>query len=418
MHDIDRTHLRYAQEMENYPLASEAPALSESQEMQLAADLMEVQTEEEFENFLDDLIGGIAKAAGGFLNSSAGKALGGLLKGAAKKLLPLAGTAIGGYFGGPAGASIGGNIAGTLSGSLEMERDEMEWEAARTFVRLAADAARNAALYPQGETPEDTAHRAVSDSAQKNAPALPAVPPLLRPQPPFCLSPLFLRPHQWRPNVRSAAAATGAVAGFDAATISFCSGYEDMALPAFAAWMLEQEARALRTRLAGVRPFALQESMLPAANLLPSSQIAIEKFLSVGRSKLRRLLDEFLRWLKSAESAHSGAEEAQKQIHAVAASLQFRAHAIRSVRQRHHAAQRESDGRVAVGPRRGLRGRSPLAGDVFRAAAHHLLPRSRNGRRHPARPHPSAGRRRQSRRHHQGAARAHGRQRHRLLSLS
>ena len=185
MHDIDRTHLRYAQEMETYPLASEAPALDESQEMQLAADLMEVQSEEEFENFLDDLIGGIAKAAGGFLNSSAGKALGGLLKGAAKKILPLAGTAIGGYFGGPAGASIGGNIASTLSGSLEMEQDEMEWEAARTFVRLAADAAKNAALSPPGETPEDTAHRAVSDSAQKYAPALllPPVPPPSMPAP-------------------------------------------------------------------------------------------------------------------------------------------------------------------------------------------------------------------------------------------
>jgi hypothetical protein len=87
-----------------------------------------------------------------------------------------------------------------------------------------------------------------------------------------------------------------------------------MPLPAFAAWMLEQEARALRTRLAGVRPFALQESMLPAANLLPASQIAIEKFLSVGRTELRRLLDEFLRWLRSAETANSGSEEAQRRF--------------------------------------------------------------------------------------------------------
>jgi hypothetical protein len=62
MHDIDRIHLRYPQEMENYPLASEAPTLSEAEEMQLAADLMEIHSEEEFENFLHDLIGGIAKA--------------------------------------------------------------------------------------------------------------------------------------------------------------------------------------------------------------------------------------------------------------------------------------------------------------------------------------------------------------------
>lgn len=87
-----------------------------------------------------------------------------------------------------------------------------------------------------------------------------------------------------------------------------------MPLPVFATWMLEQEARAMRTRLAGVRPFALQESMLPAANLLPSSQIAIERFLSVGRTELRHLMDEFLRWLRSAETARSGPEEAQRRF--------------------------------------------------------------------------------------------------------
>jgi hypothetical protein len=186
MHDIDRTPFRYDQEMENYALASAAPALSEAEEMQLASDLMEVQSEEEFENFLGDLISGITKAAGGLLNSTVGKQLGGLLKGAAKKLLPVAGTALGGFFGGPVGASLGGNIAGALGGALEMEAGEMEFESARTFVRLAADAARNAAVSPQGETPEDTARKAVVDSAQKNAPALivPAAPPPLMPAAP------------------------------------------------------------------------------------------------------------------------------------------------------------------------------------------------------------------------------------------
>jgi hypothetical protein len=70
----------------------------------------------------------------------------------------------------------------------------------------------------------------------------------------------------------------------------------------------------MRPRLAGVRPFALQESMLPAANLLPGSQIAIEKFLSIGRIELRHLLDEFLLWLESAETAQSEAEKAQRRF--------------------------------------------------------------------------------------------------------
>ena len=40
-------------------------------------------------------------------------------------------------------------------------------------------------------------------------------------------------------------------------------------------WMLDQEARALLTRLNRVKPFILTEPMLPAASLLPPAQIAI-----------------------------------------------------------------------------------------------------------------------------------------------
>ena len=55
----------------------------------------------------------------------------------------------------------------------------------------------------------------------------------------------------------------------------------------YAHWMLEQEARALLTRLARVKPFVLNESMLLAASLLPTAQIAIERFLAKGRRELR-----------------------------------------------------------------------------------------------------------------------------------
>jgi hypothetical protein len=82
----------------------------------------------------------------------------------------------------------------------------------------------------------------------------------------------------------------------------------------FAVWMLEQEARALLTRLAGIRPFALQESMLPAANLLPTSQVAIEQFLSSGRTRLRTLVNEFVLWLRSTRHSGAEAEEAQRRF--------------------------------------------------------------------------------------------------------
>lgn len=87
-----------------------------------------------------------------------------------------------------------------------------------------------------------------------------------------------------------------------------------MAIPPYACWMLEQEARALLTRLARVKPFALQESMLPAANLLPASQMAIERFLIGGRKLLHRVVRKYLRWLGSPAVHFSDAEEAQRRF--------------------------------------------------------------------------------------------------------
>jgi hypothetical protein len=105
------------------------------------------------------------------------------------------------------------------------------------------------------------------------------------------------------------------VDGSGTETKSSCSELETiMPIPPYAGWMLEQEARALLTRLARVKPFALQESMLPAANLLPGSQLAIEKFLMEGRKHLRVLVRRFLRWLHSPDGQRSDAEQAQRQF--------------------------------------------------------------------------------------------------------
>jgi hypothetical protein len=65
-----------------------------------------------------------------------------------------------------------------------------------------------------------------------------------------------------------------------------------------ATWMLEQEARALLTRLDRVKPFALQETMLPAAALLPAAQTGIEQYLMRGRRELRGRIHRYIRWLQ------------------------------------------------------------------------------------------------------------------------
>jgi hypothetical protein len=87
-----------------------------------------------------------------------------------------------------------------------------------------------------------------------------------------------------------------------------------MPLNRYAAWMLEQEARALLTRLGHVKPFALQESMLPAANLLPEAQIAIERFLMKGRKHLHELVSDFLRWIRSPQAEPYTAQDAQRRF--------------------------------------------------------------------------------------------------------
>ena len=79
---------------------------NESEVIELTAELMDVTNEEELDLFLGKLI----KKAGGAIKkvvkSPIGRAVGGVLKGVAKKALPIAGGALGTYFGGPLGAKI------------------------------------------------------------------------------------------------------------------------------------------------------------------------------------------------------------------------------------------------------------------------------------------------------------------------
>jgi hypothetical protein len=77
---------------------------------------------------------------------------------------------------------------------------------------------------------------------------------------------------------------------------------------ATARWALEQEARALMTRLGRVRPFALQETMLPAAALPPAAQLSIERFLIGNRYRLRQDVLAYIRWLRATDDSVPPAE--------------------------------------------------------------------------------------------------------------
>lgn len=149
----------------------------EVEEMELAAELLGIQNEEELEEFLGKLI----KKAGGaikkFASSNVGKALGGVLKTVASKALPIAGAALGNMVLPGVGGMIGSRLAsagGKMFG-LELEGmspQDQEFEVARRFVRLSGAAARQAARMPAYGSPVALAKDAVLGAAQMYAPGL------------------------------------------------------------------------------------------------------------------------------------------------------------------------------------------------------------------------------------------------------
>lgn len=190
MHDIDRTQLEYSPELEDYEYEQyeqfeygdnewneETDVFSEAEAIELASELLGVNSEEELDQFLGNLIKKAGKAVGQFVKSPVGQQLGGLLKGAAKKALPMVGSAIGGYFGGDTGAKLGSQAASTAGRifGLELEglsQEDQEFEAAKSFVQFAGAAAKNAASAAPTANPKAIAQQAATAAARQLAPGL------------------------------------------------------------------------------------------------------------------------------------------------------------------------------------------------------------------------------------------------------
>lgn len=102
-------------------------------------------------------------------------------------------------------------------------------------------------------------------------------------------------------NVSTATTLTGA------ARVATAAAVTTTAATAFD--VLEQEARALLTRLDQVRPFALRETMVPAAALPPALLSGIDNYLIGGRRQVRRMVQRFINWLRS-PVGRSGSPEA------------------------------------------------------------------------------------------------------------
>jgi hypothetical protein len=74
---------------------------------------------------------------------------------------------------------------------------------------------------------------------------------------------------------------------------------------------LAQEARSLLTRLARVRPFALEIPSVLAAAVTPAAQTAIEAHMARGRRRLRRMVLDYLRWLRGPAAHEATPAEVQ-----------------------------------------------------------------------------------------------------------
>lgn len=180
MHDIDRTQFEFTNEefeFEQNPWANEyGGGLSEAEEMELATELLSVNSEAELDQFLGNLVRRATKAVGSFVSSPLGQSVGSVLKGIAKKAIPMAGNAIGGYLGGPLGAKIGNGLANAASNALglegEMAGEDREFEGAKQFVRIAAQTASKAVAAPAGADPRMIAQQAATAAARQLAPGL------------------------------------------------------------------------------------------------------------------------------------------------------------------------------------------------------------------------------------------------------
>jgi uncharacterized protein (DUF697 family) len=167
---------RYAADLQELSGEYESP-LDEVEEMELATRLLEIQDEEELEQFLGKLLSSVARRAGGFLQSKSGKALGGILKNVAKTALPVVGGALGSVVAPGVGTAVGGQL-GTLATRLfeveleGMEPEDQEFEVARRYVRLAATAGRNAALARRRANPRAVARGAALAASRRHAPGV------------------------------------------------------------------------------------------------------------------------------------------------------------------------------------------------------------------------------------------------------
>lgn len=154
----------------------------ESQELELAARLLDVANDRQLDQFLRDLIRQGDSAAGNLSTPAQLHAVGNVLKRAIYNILPMRSMEHGATSHSSIGAQLGNglsSVAGQVLG-LELEGlspEDREFEATRQFVRFAGETVKNSRQAFMNTTSQEAAHRAAAEAAQTYAPGLFAAEP-------------------------------------------------------------------------------------------------------------------------------------------------------------------------------------------------------------------------------------------------
>jgi len=185
MHDLDRTLREFesgidALESGDYESEEETNGsgmMGEVEELEYAANLLEVSDEQELDQFFGKLLRSAVSGAKALASTPAGQALVGVLKDAAGKALPTVAGAIGGAIGGSTGQRLGQQAGGWAKSQLGWEVEgegggDQEFETAQSLVRVATTAAQQLAQAPSSGSPVAAARKAAISAAQQVAPQL------------------------------------------------------------------------------------------------------------------------------------------------------------------------------------------------------------------------------------------------------
>ena len=172
---LEADQFEFPEEMEVSGDAEGESPFDEAEEMEQAAQLLEVSDEAELEQFLGNLIRRAGSLVGRAVRSPLGRQLGGILRNAAKQALPKAGAALATRFG--ASPQLGAQLASTASQMFGLELEglspqDQEYEVARRVVRLAGAATQQAVAAPPTMPPQEAARAAVVAAARRHAPGL------------------------------------------------------------------------------------------------------------------------------------------------------------------------------------------------------------------------------------------------------